>query len=114
MKTFAYRQDIIDICNCKHLSIDEIFDKLKKKHGDVGKSSIYRNVEQMSKLGLLNKIEWLWNKAIFEKNIWKHAHIVTYKWAKKIQIEDIDYSNLDFSKILTDSEIKSLDIRIYK
>lgn len=114
MKTFTYRQDIIDICNCKHLTIDDIFDKLKKNYPEAGKSSVYRNVEQMSKLGLLNKIEWLGNKAIFEKNIWKHAHIVTYKWAKKIQIEDIDYSKLDFSKILNDSEIKWLDIRIYK
>jgi bifunctional N-acetylglucosamine-1-phosphate-uridyltransferase/glucosamine-1-phosphate-acetyltransferase GlmU-like protein len=49
MKTHYYRQDIIDICDKKHLTVEEIFEKISLKYNDAGKSSIYRNVEDMVK-----------------------------------------------------------------
>jgi Fe2+ or Zn2+ uptake regulation protein len=45
MKTHYYTKDIIDICDNKHLTVDEIFQYFSKKYPEAGKSSIYRNVE---------------------------------------------------------------------
>jgi len=49
MKTHFYTDEIIEICNCKHLSVEEIYEKILKKFPDAGKSSIYRNVEELAK-----------------------------------------------------------------
>lgn len=48
MKTHFYTQDIIDICDNNHLTVDEIFEMVAKKHPNAGKSSIYRNVEELA------------------------------------------------------------------
>jgi Fe2+ or Zn2+ uptake regulation protein len=50
MKIHAYLLDIKDICKDKHLTVDEIFEKLKKKYPKVGRSTVYRNVEEMRSL----------------------------------------------------------------
>ncbi len=91
MKTCYYKTDILDICDCKHLTVDEIFDAIKKKHPDAGRSSIYRNVECMVSEWDLRKVVWIGNKAYFEKDNWDHIHlidnvtgeIVDYNWEIK-------------------------------
>ena len=47
MKTHYYTQDIINICNKKHLTVEEIFEEISKIFPSAGKSSIYRNVEEL-------------------------------------------------------------------
>jgi Fe2+ or Zn2+ uptake regulation protein len=49
MKTHFYTQEIINICDNNHLTVDEIFELLSKNFPNAGKSSIYRNVEELSK-----------------------------------------------------------------
>jgi len=48
MKTHYYSEKIIEICTHKHLVVDEIYTELLKDFPEVGKSSIYRNVEELS------------------------------------------------------------------
>jgi Fe2+ or Zn2+ uptake regulation protein len=48
MKTHYYTDDIINICTDKHLTVDQIFNFLQEKYPEIGRSSIYRNVEQLS------------------------------------------------------------------
>jgi Fe2+ or Zn2+ uptake regulation protein len=50
MKTHAYLLNIKEICRNNHLTVDDIFEKLKKSHPKVGRSTVYRNVEEMTKL----------------------------------------------------------------
>ncbi|MDF1682333.1 MAG: transcriptional repressor [Patescibacteria group bacterium] len=56
MKTHYYRDDIIKICDKKHLTVEQIFEEINKLYDDAGKSSIYRNVEDMVKTGDLKKV----------------------------------------------------------
>jgi Fe2+ or Zn2+ uptake regulation protein len=50
MKTHAYLLDIKEICRDNHLTVDDVFEKLKKVYPKVGRSTVYRNVEEMSKI----------------------------------------------------------------
>ncbi len=56
MKIHYYKKDILEICNKKHLTVEEIFKKIVKKYPDAGKSSIYRNVEELVASNDLKKI----------------------------------------------------------
>jgi Fe2+ or Zn2+ uptake regulation protein len=48
MKTHYYTNDIIEICNGNHLTADEVFSLLKLKYSDIGISSVYRNLEELT------------------------------------------------------------------
>jgi Fe2+ or Zn2+ uptake regulation protein len=56
VKTHYYTQDIVDICDCNHLTVENIYNKISNKYPDAGKSSIYRNVEELVKKGDLRKV----------------------------------------------------------
>jgi len=56
MKTHYYKEDIINICDKKHLTVEEIFKEILNIFPDAGKSSIYRNVEQLVESGYLKKV----------------------------------------------------------
>jgi Fe2+ or Zn2+ uptake regulation protein len=56
MKTHYYTNDIIDICDCNHLTVADIYDKISAKYPEAGKSSIYRNVEELVERGDLRKV----------------------------------------------------------
>jgi Fe2+ or Zn2+ uptake regulation protein len=47
MKTHYYTNEIVEICDCKHLTVAEIYDYISAKYPEAGKSSIYRNVEEL-------------------------------------------------------------------
>jgi Fe2+ or Zn2+ uptake regulation protein len=49
MKIHYYTEDILKICENNHLTVDDIYEKISSKYKDAGKSSIYRNVEELVK-----------------------------------------------------------------
>lgn len=88
MKKHYYTEEILNICDKKHLTVQEIFLEIKKIFPDAWKSSIYRNVEQMVEKWELKKVIWIWKKAYFEKNIWEHIHLIDEETWKIFDIEE--------------------------
>ena len=76
MRIHQYRQIIRDVCHCRHLSAEDIFEAVKKTHPKVGRATIYRNIEAMFEEGMLRKIPGVNGKAYFESNDTAHAHLV--------------------------------------
>jgi len=109
MKIHYYTKDIIDICDMKHLTVEQIFEKITIKFPEAGKSSIYRNVEQLVENGDLRKVTWIWKKAYFEKNNWNHIHLIDEKsWAIFDLEEDIEIKNLP-----SNFKTSNMDIKIF-
>ena len=109
MKTHYYTDDIIDICNWNHLTVEEIFNKLSDKFPESWKSSIYRNVEELVESEKLRKVIWVWKKAYFEKNKWKHIHLIDKKtW----EIRDFD-NNISIPNLPKNFKISDIDIKIF-
>lgn len=79
MRIHKYRSIILETCHCRHLSADEIYDAIKKNHPEIGKATIYRNIEQMSQDNFLRKIPGPSGKNYFESNDTPHAHLVDDK-----------------------------------
>lgn len=76
MKTHFYTEDIINLCDNKHLTVDEIFEFISKKHPTAWKSSIYRNVEELAEKWSLKKVVWASKKTYFEKVKNPHIHLI--------------------------------------
>lgn len=110
MKTHYYIDDIINICTDKHLTVDEIFNFLQDKYPEIWRSSVYRNVEQLSEKWKLKKVTWIGKKAYFEANIWNHIHLIDENtW----DIIDLPINSIDFEKLPKNFNINNTDIKIF-
>ena len=110
MKTHYYIDDIINICTDRHLTVDEIFTFLQEIYPDIWRSSVYRNVEQLSDKWKLNKVTWIGKKAYFEANIWNHIHLIDKNtW----EIIDLPMESLDFNSLPKNFNIDNTDIKIF-
>lgn len=109
MKTHYYRDDIIKICDKKHLTVEQIFEEINKLYDDAGKSSIYRNVEDMVKTGDLKKVVWIWKKAYFETNVWNHIHLIDINTWEIMDLPD----EVQIPNLPQNFKLKNLDIKVF-
>ena len=111
MKIHYYKQYIIDICDGEHFTIDDIVHELQSTFKEVGKSSVYRNLQELVKEGKLKKLNWAWDKAYFEKNKENHIHLIDTKSG-----EIVDFDIKDISKTLklpNNFKTEDFDRKIY-
>ncbi len=73
----------------KHLSADELYVLVKKKLPNISISTVYRNLEELSKQGLIRKISPAKTQKIFDANIQPHFHIRCMKCGR---ISDVPLS----------------------
>jgi len=110
MKTHAYLPVIIEICTENHCNVDQIYDKLKETHPKVGRSTVYRNVEEMNKEGILTKISGIWEKALYELTKWNHIHLIdTETW----EIMDIDMDKIEIPGLPKNFKLEFSDIKLF-
>ncbi len=109
MKRHYYTEDIIKICDMKHLTVEQIFEEISKKFPEAGKSSIYRNVEELAKNWDLKKVIWIWKKAYFEKNNWNHIHLIDEKTWKIFDLKQ----NLEIKNLPKNFQTSNIDIKIF-
>jgi len=110
MKTHAYLTTIRDICDWHHLTVDEIFAKLKKVHPKAGRSTVYRNVEEMSKIWVLTKITWIQEKALYELTRDNHIHLID---TDTLEVKDLDIDNINIPWIPYNFSVDYLNVDVY-
>lgn len=110
MKTHYYTQDIINICDNKHLTVDEIFEYIAQKYPTAGKSSIYRNVEELASEWVLKKVVGASKKTFFEKTKAPHVHLIDQESG---EIFDLDIKNCDFIELPKNFSAEHFDIKIF-
>lgn len=111
MRTHQYRHFIEEICHHRHLSADEIFEELKKTQPQVGRATIYRNIEQMSAEGILRKIPWIGGKSHYEYHPEAHAHIVDDATR---EVMDFDMENVKILNLPDGYELSEVCIYLRK
>lgn len=110
MKTHFYTNEIIKICDNNHLTVDEIFETLSKKFPNAWKSSVYRNVEELSQKWELKKVIWAWKKTFFEKTKKEHIHLIdTESW----KILDLDIDITSWLNLPVWFKIDEMDVKIF-
>jgi len=111
MKKHYYLEEILTVCDKKHLTVEEIFFEIKEKFPDAWKSSIYRNVEKMAEDWVLKKMIWIWKKAYFEKNIWEHIHLICEKTWKIFDLTE--KISLPENFLPENFKAKNMDLKIF-
>ncbi len=105
-----YQKEILDFCKKKHLTVENILEKLKKKNPEVGQATVYRTIKFLNESKKLNKI-FHQNKNFYETQENFHGHLVD----EKNKIKDFDISE-EFLKVMEKKigkKIKSLDLKVF-
>jgi len=95
-KLTPQRRGVIDILrrSSHHLSVDEIYLKVKKKYPRIGLTTVYRTLEVLNKLGWVRKCDFGERKARYElaenfsENNKHHHHVVCIQCNKVIDYVD--------------------------
>ena len=76
-KITRQRQTILNVVLSmrSHPRADEIYEQVRKKMPNISLGTVYRNLELLSKAGLIRKIEFAGHQKRFDFNLNEHAHI---------------------------------------
>lgn len=93
-------QVFIDSDEEKHLSAEEVHELLQQKDFDFGLATVYRNVELLNKLGILNRIDFGDGRARYELSasdpqLHQHHHLICLNCKKIIEFEEDLLDNLE-------------------
>lgn len=83
-----------------HATADEIFERVRKDHPSISRSTVYRNLQKLSEKGLIKKREIPGQADVFDPIITKHYHIKCCKCSKIFDV-DMDYIE-DLEKLIKD------------
>lgn len=110
MKKHFYHSVILTITSDTHLTVEEILAKVLEQYPNAGKSTIYRNVEELAEVGELQKIKGVGNKAYFERMKTPHAHLINTSTGT---ITDLPLPALPKNMLPAGFNVEHVDIRIY-
>ncbi len=103
-KMTPQRKEILQIFienkNDHHLSAEEVYEILKTKDFDFGLATVYRNVELLSSLGILSRVNFDDGRTRYELNsadprTHQHHHLICLKCRKIIEFEEDLLENLE-------------------
>jgi len=94
-KLTPQRRLILEILNReRHLSADEIFDRVKKSQPNVSFGTVYRNLNILTELGLINQLDFKDGRYRFEIHKAHHHHLVCLDCGIAIEMEVCPLSQL--------------------
>ena len=86
-------QIFVDSEEGSHLSAEEVHDLLREKDFDFGLATVYRTLELLNELGILNKVEFGDGRTRYELSaanpqLHQHHHLICLSCKKIIEFED--------------------------
>lgn len=115
-KTTPQRKEILQVfaenSGTSHLSAEDVHEILKEKNFDFGLATVYRNIELLTELGILSKVDFgdgcaRYELAAINPNVHNHHHLICLKCKKIIEfeedfldeLEDFIAENFDFQTV---------------
>ena len=84
--------DIILENQDKHLTTEEIYSQVKKKHPEIGLATVYRTMQLFEEMGIIDRINFDDGFSRFELNVngenHHHHHLICEKCSKVFEVAD--------------------------
>lgn len=107
------REKILDILtnNAVHPTAEQMLNFLEKEGSNVGITTLYRNLNQLSEAGVIKKIEGLDSSAHFDHNTFEHYHFICEKCKRVFDIpSDVAPNLVKNTQSATGFDITDYDI----
>lgn len=82
LRSSKQRQSILDVLsqNASHLSAEEIYQTVKQLHPSISLGTVYRNLEILTEIGLIDRVSFADGKSRYElASSGHHHHLVCLK-----------------------------------
>lgn len=117
MKTIRYSKQRENIKKglesfCIHPTAEELYFELKPTNPNLSLATVYRNLNQLSQIGEIKKIEGLSGQVHYDHNTCEHFHMICINCGK---IEDLFFEPEKLKSVLSSQsefEITSYDILV--
>ena len=109
------RQLILDMLNKTkhHLSADEIYIFLRRRYPQIGLTTVYRTLEMLTRLGLINKFDFGDGRSRYElKKEEHHHHLICKKCGKVIDCKEFVDEEAALIKKIEESLSKKYSFKI--
>jgi len=81
--------EVLEKSSNHHMSAEDIYRVLMEQRQDVGVATIYRVLTQFEESGIVNKLNFENNQAVYElSNVEHHDHLVCVKCSTIIEFQD--------------------------
>ncbi len=112
----THQREIIleELCaNPTHPTADELYERVRKRLPRVSLATVYRNLEILSDLGIIQKIETAGRQKRYDGNPERHYHIRCIYCGRVDDVDFADTQNLDI-KMPSESRhgFKVMDVRV--
>jgi Fe2+ or Zn2+ uptake regulation protein len=95
-----------------HPTADELYEIVRKKLPQISLGTVYRNLEQMSQAGIIQKLELTGRQKRFDGNAEKHYHMRCKECGRVMDLDNNKFTEIE--SLLTDvlSELKCHEFRL--
>ncbi|MCX7793903.1 MAG: transcriptional repressor [Thermodesulfovibrionales bacterium] len=98
LRNTRQREEILDVflSSGGHITVDELFDKVKKRDSSIGYATVHRNLNLLLEAGLAEEIKIGKEKTRYEQMHMRehHDHLICLKCGKFIEVVDENIENL--------------------
>ncbi len=106
MKRYSKKRESIIECmkNTKtHPSADWVYGQLKSEYPDLSLGTVYRNINELQKEGIVCSVATVNNKERFDARTDPHTHVICSRCGKIVDVDGIDVPET----ILADAQSKT-------
>lgn len=97
--------------NVVHPTAEYLYEKVKEKDEKISLATLYRNLNKLSEIGIIKKIDGLETSSHFDHNTHEHYHFMCKKCGKVFDVSaDIAPDLVEKASKLTDFSIESHDV----
>lgn len=80
-----------------HATADEIYDFIAAEHPSISKGTVYRNLNQLSEIGMIRRVEVPDSADRFDHRVQNHYHVRCLKCGRVFDVEMAYMENLEKS-----------------
>ena len=71
----------------RHATADEVYETINKKHPDISRGTVYRNLNLLSDVGEIRKVEMPGGAALYDHLCYEHYHARCVKCSRVFDVE---------------------------
>ena len=98
-----------------HPTATILYNLVRKRIPNISLGTIYRNLDQMAKKGIIQKLDVAGKEARFDGNINKHYHILCTVCGRIDDVHEISYDNkkIEMAKIINGYQVSGYHLNYY-
>jgi len=98
----------------KHISAEEIYERIRSSQPNVSFGTVYRNLNILLELGLIKQLDFKDGRTRFELNEGHHHHLICLNCGSAVEIQSCPFSSeVQKAAISQNFSIKSHSFKVY-